>query len=62
MKKSKVFLIIAIIFMLIVFYVVYDMSTRTRFPGGKPSKKGEYNNSDKDSVKQVDPMEVEIRR
>jgi len=48
--------------MLIVFYVVYDMSTRTKFPGGKPSKKGEYNNSDKDSVKQVDPMEVEIRR
>ena len=38
MKKSKVFLIIGLVFIAIVFYVVYDMSTRTKFPKGKPPK------------------------
>lgn len=62
MKKSKVFLLIAILFMLIVFYVVYDMSTKTKFPKGRPGAQTEENKSAKDSVEQVNPMEVEIRR
>ncbi|SMG14473.1 hypothetical protein SAMN05661096_00678 [Marivirga sericea] len=60
MKKSKVFLLIAIIFMLVVFYVVYDMSTKTKFR--KFGDETEKNKSVKDSVKKTDPMEVEIRR
>ncbi|WP_375577780.1 hypothetical protein ABWH96_12050 [Marivirga tractuosa] len=60
MKKSKVFLLIAIIFMLIVFYVVYDMSTKTKFR--KFGDETEENKSVEDSVEQKDPMEVEIRR
>lgn len=46
--------------MLIVFYVVYDMSTKTKFR--KFGSDTEENKSVKDSVKQKDPMEVEIRR
>ncbi|MFT4740582.1 MAG: hypothetical protein ACI9XJ_002482 [Marivirga sp.] len=38
MKKSRIFLSIGILFMSILFYVVYDMSTKTKFPKGKPSK------------------------
>lgn len=38
MKKSKVFLVVGIVFIAIVFYAVYDMSTKTRFPKGKPAK------------------------
>jgi uncharacterized membrane protein YwzB len=38
MKKSKVFLVVGLVFMAILFWVVYDMSTRTRFPKGKPPK------------------------
>ncbi|ADR20354.1 hypothetical protein MATR_20280 [Marivirga tractuosa] len=60
MKKSRIFLLIAILFMLIVFYVVYDMSTKTKFR--KFGSDTEENKSVKDSVKQKDPMEVEIRR
>ncbi|HET8859624.1 hypothetical protein [Marivirga sp.] len=60
MKKSKVFLLIAIVFMLIVFYVVYDMSTKTKFR--KFGDKAEENKSVEDSVKREDPMEIEIRR
>ncbi|WP_017729889.1 hypothetical protein [Nafulsella turpanensis] len=38
MKRSKkVFLLLAIIFLLIVFYIVYDMSQRTTFPGQEPA-------------------------
>jgi cell division protein FtsI/penicillin-binding protein 2 len=60
MKKSKIFLLIAIIFMLIVFYVVYDMSTKTEFR--KFGDETQENKSVKDSVERNDPMEVEIRR
>jgi len=38
MKKSKIFLIVGILFIVLIFYVVYDMSTRTKFPKGKPPK------------------------
>lgn len=31
-KKKKVFLAMAIIFLLIVFFIVYDMGRRTSFP------------------------------
>jgi len=60
MKKSRVFLLIAVLFMLIVFYVVYDMSTKTKFR--KFGDETEKNKSVKDSVKRNDPMEIEIRR
>jgi|GEM_PF-3899761 hypothetical protein len=60
MKKSRVFLLIAVLFMLIVFYVVYDMSTKTKFR--KFGNETETNKSVKDSVKRKDPMEIEIRR
>jgi hypothetical protein len=62
MKKSKIFLLIAVLFMLIVFYVVYDMSTKTEFRRGRPGAETDKNKSVKDSVKQQNPMEVEIRR
>lgn len=62
MKKSKVFLLIAVLFMLIVFYVVYDMSTKTKFPKGRPGSELDKNKSAQDSVKLKDPMEIEIRR
>jgi hypothetical protein len=46
--------------MLIVFYVVYDMSTKTEFR--KFGDETQKNKSVKDSVEHIDPMEVEIRR
>lgn len=46
--------------MLIVFYVVYDMSTKTKFR--KFGDETEKNKSVKDSVEKNDPMEIEIRR
>lgn len=46
--------------MLIVFYVVYDMSTKTKFR--KFGDESDKNKSIKDSVNQKDPMEIEIRR
>jgi hypothetical protein len=60
MKKSRIFLLIAILFMLIVFYVVYDMSTKTEFR--KFGDETEENKSVKDSVEQENPMEIEIKR
>lgn len=60
MKKSRVFLLVAVLFMLIVFYVVYDMSTKTKFR--KFGDESDKNKSIKDSVNQKDPMEIEIRR
>jgi len=62
MKKSKVFLLIAIVFILLVFYVVYDMSTKTKFPKGRPGAETEENKSVKDSVEKKNPLEIEIRR
>lgn len=36
MKRNKVlFLIFAVVFFLLVFYIAYDMSQRTTFPGRK---------------------------
>lgn len=32
-KKKKIFLAIAFIFLLIVFFIAYDISRRTTFPG-----------------------------
>ena len=60
MKRSRIFLLIAILFMLIVFYVVYDMSTKTEFR--KFGDETQKNKSVKDSVERNDSMEVEIRR
>jgi len=39
MKKQKIlFLIIAVLFLLILFYFIYDFSTKTTFPGGDSKK------------------------
>ncbi len=59
MKKSKVFLLIAFVFILIIFYVIYDMASKTTFPGGRSKK--EQTKSAQDSIYQ-DTMKIEIRR
>ena len=38
-KSKKVFLGVAIVFFLALFYASYDISTRTTFPGSKPQLK-----------------------
>ncbi|HET9054184.1 MAG TPA: hypothetical protein VFM90_08430 [Cyclobacteriaceae bacterium] len=38
-KSKKIFLGIAIVFFLALFYASYDISTRTTFPGSKPQLK-----------------------
>jgi len=60
MKKSKVFLIMAGLFVLILAYVSYDISSRTTFPGSKPQLKerikkqfGTADSTNLDSVKTV---------
>lgn len=38
MKKSKkIFLVVALIFILLVLVIAYDISQRTTFPGQKPA-------------------------
>lgn len=40
MKKSKkVFFILALIFLIIILYISYDMSTRTTWPGARKDLK-----------------------
>ncbi|WP_166637249.1 hypothetical protein [Algoriphagus boseongensis] len=38
-KNKKLFLILFVIFMLIVLYIGYDISSRTTFPGSKGNLK-----------------------
>ncbi len=59
MKKSKVFLLLAVVFMAIIFYVVYDMSSKTTFPGGKKP-----NNQTKSAIDSInrDTFKIEVRR
>jgi hypothetical protein len=38
-KSKKIFLGVAIVFFVLLFYVSYDISTRTTFPGSKPQLK-----------------------
>ncbi|MCB0489820.1 MAG: hypothetical protein KDC99_15165 [Cyclobacteriaceae bacterium] len=40
MKKSKVFLIMAGLFVVVLAYISYDISSRTTFPGSKSQLKG----------------------
>jgi len=35
-RSKKIFLILAIVFALLLMWVVYDISSRTTFPGGSP--------------------------
>lgn len=58
MKKSKVFLLIAAVFMGIIFYIIYDMASKTTFPGG--NKKKEQTKSAQDSIYE-DTVKVEIK-
>lgn len=40
MKKSKkIFILFFVLFLLLLFYASYDISTRTTFPGSKPQLK-----------------------
>ncbi len=59
MKKSKVFLVIAVIFIAIVFYIVYDMSSKTTFPGGK--RPANQTKTAIDSINR-DTFKIEVRR
>ncbi|MBK6267423.1 hypothetical protein JKA74_20445 [Marivirga sp. S37H4] len=59
MKKSRVFIVMTIIFVAIILYIFYDMASRTKFPGGK--NKNVQTNSTRDSIYQ-DTMKIEIRR
>jgi len=38
-KSKKIFLGIAVVFFVLLFYASYDISTRTTFPGSKPQLK-----------------------
>jgi hypothetical protein len=38
-RSKKIFLGIAVLFFLLLFYASYDISTRTTFPGSKPQLK-----------------------
>ncbi len=55
MKRSKkIFLIIAIIFLIIILAVSYDISRKTTFPGSKPQLKERIlkdNDAKRDSLK-----------
>jgi len=35
-RSKKLFIAIAVIFLMTILYVMYDMSSRTTFPGSKP--------------------------
>lgn len=38
-RSKKIFAAFAVVFFLLLFYVSYDISTRTTFPGSKPQLK-----------------------
>jgi hypothetical protein len=38
-KSKKIFLGLAVVFFVLLFYASYDISTRTTFPGSKPQLK-----------------------
>lgn len=46
-KSKKLFLLVAVIFLLLLFYVSYDIARRTTFPGSKPQLKERIQNTDK---------------
>lgn len=53
-RSKKIFLILAIIFLIIILAVSYDISRRTTFPGSKPQLKErilEDKDTNKDTVK-----------
>ncbi|HYF69367.1 MAG TPA: hypothetical protein VD884_14585 [Ohtaekwangia sp.] len=38
-KSKKMFMLATLLFLLLLFYVSYDIARRTTFPGGKPQLK-----------------------
>jgi len=38
-RSKKIFAFLSVIFLLLLFYASYDISTRTTFPGSKPQLK-----------------------
>ncbi|MBI1770359.1 MAG: hypothetical protein HYR67_18470 [Bacteroidetes bacterium] len=38
-RSKKIFVILAVVFLLLLFYASYDISRRTTFPGSKPQLK-----------------------
>lgn len=51
-RPKRIFIVLSIIFLAILFYASYDISTRTTFPGSKPKLKDRIQEDflDKDSV------------
>lgn len=50
-KSKKIFLLIAGIFLIIVLFIVYDMSTRTTFPWQKSQEPTETEQPQDQSIK-----------
>jgi len=38
-RQKKIFVLLAVVFLLLLFYASYDISKRTTFPGSKPQLK-----------------------
>jgi hypothetical protein len=53
-KSKKIFAVLAVVFMILLLYASYDISTRTTFPGSKPQLKERLQNKylKKDSLAQ----------
>lgn len=49
-KNKKIFLAVAIIFLLIVFFIAYDISRRTTFPGQNRNQPAESEQLKNDSL------------
>jgi hypothetical protein len=50
-KNKKIFLFLFIIFMLIMFWIGYDISRRTTFPGSKGNLKERINSEEGETKK-----------
>ncbi|MEM6358673.1 MAG: hypothetical protein AAF149_18190 [Bacteroidota bacterium] len=50
-NSKRIFLFLALLFLLLMVYVSYDISRRTTFPGSKPQLKERIFNDVQDTVK-----------
>ena len=59
-RSKKLFLAVAVIFFLAILYVMYDMSSRTTFPGSKPNEEMmERDLPDTQEVNETDTMDID---
>jgi hypothetical protein len=54
--SRKIFAVFAIVFVLFLAYIIYDISSRTTFPGSKPAKTETSGPASKDSSARVDTL------